>query len=132
MVPTFNDACFNGKKGDLPIVTSQFGIHLIEIMDKSSGSKQIQVLTLERKIEPSQKTYDAAYNKAQEFASKNSSGEAFDSAIVKQGLNKRIADNIRENDKNIPGLDQPRELVRWAYSAKKVTSVRSTHLAINM
>lgn len=119
MVPTFNDACFNGKKGDMPIVTSQFGIHLIEIMDKSSGSKQIQVLTLERKIEPSQKTYDAAYNKAQEFASKNSSGEAFDSAIVKQGLNKRIADNIRENDKNIPGLDQPRELVRWAYSAKK-------------
>ena len=88
-------------------------------MDKSSGSKQIQVLTLERKIEPSQRTYDAAYNKAQEFASKNSTGEAFDSAIVKQGLNKRIADNIRENDKNIPGLDQPRELVRWAYSAKK-------------
>nr|MBP6533368.1 SurA N-terminal domain-containing protein [Bacteroidia bacterium] len=24
MVPTFNDACFNGKKGDMPIVTSQF------------------------------------------------------------------------------------------------------------
>ena len=119
MVPTFNDACFNGKKGDMPIVTSQFGIHLIEILDKSAGSKQVQVLTLERKIEPSQRTYDAAYNKANEFASKNSTGEAFDSAIVKQGLNKRIADNIRENDKNIPGLDQPRELVRWAYTAKK-------------
>lgn len=119
MVPSFNDACFNGKKGDMPIVTSQFGIHLIEILDKSAGSKQVQVLTLERKIEPSQRTYDAAYNKANEFASKNSTGEAFDSAIVKQGLNKRIADNIRENDKNIPGLDQPRELVRWAYTAKK-------------
>lgn len=119
MVPTFNDACFNGKKGDMPIVQSQFGVHLIEILDKSAGSKQIQVLTLERKIEPSQRTYDAAYNKAQEFASKNSTGEAFDSAIVKNGLNKRIADNIRENDKNIPGLDSPRELVRWAYSAKK-------------
>ena len=119
MVPTFNDACFNGKKGDMPIVSSQFGIHLIEIMDKSAGSKQIQVLTLERKIEPSQRTYDGAYNKAKEFASSNSTGEAFDSAIVKQGLNKRIADNIRENDKNIPGLDQPRELVRWVYTAKK-------------
>jgi peptidyl-prolyl cis-trans isomerase D len=43
----------------------------------------------------------------------------FDSAVVKQGLNKRIADNIRETDKNIPGLEQPRELVRWAYQAKK-------------
>lgn len=119
MVPSFNDACFNGKKGDMPIVSSQFGVHLIEIQDKSAGAKQIQVLTLERKIEPSQRTYDMAYNKANEFAAKNSTGEAFDSAIVKQGLNKRIADNIRENDKNIPGLDQPRELVRWAYTASK-------------
>ena len=119
MVPTFNDACFNGKKGDMPIVTSQFGIHLIEVLEKSATTKQIQVLSLERKIEPSQVTYDAAYNKANEFASKNPTGEAFDSAVVKQGLNKRIADNIRENDKNIPGIDQPRELVRWAYTASK-------------
>ena len=119
MVPTFNDAVFNGKKGDMPVVTSQFGIHLIEVLDKSSASKQVQVLTIERKIEPSQRTYDAAYNKANEFASRNTTGEAFDSAIVKQGLNKRIADNIRENDKTIAGLDQPRELIRWAYTANK-------------
>ena len=54
-----------------------------------------------------------------EFASKNPDAPSFESSIVKQGLNKRIADNIRENDKNILGLDQPRELVRWAFTAKK-------------
>ncbi len=119
MVPPFNDACFNGKKGDMPVVVSQFGVHLIEILDKGAPTKQIQVAVVERKLVPSDKTYEIVYNKASEFAYKNNTGAAFDSAIVKQGLNKRIADNIRENDKTIPGLEQPRELVRWAYSAKK-------------
>lgn len=119
MVAEFNNACFDGKKGDMPIVKTQFGVHLIEIMDKGPATRQIQVATVERKIEPSQKTYDFYYNKAGEFISKNSTGEAFDSAIVKQGLNKRIADNIRENDRTIPGLEQPRELIRWAYQAEK-------------
>ena len=119
MVAPFNDACFNGKKGDMPIVISQFGIHFIEILDKGAASKQIQVLTIERKVEPSQKTYDGMYNKANVFASKNTTGELFDSSIIKQGLNKRIADNIKENDKTIAGLDQPRELIRWAYTATK-------------
>ena len=119
MVPQFNDASFNGKKGDMPIVTTQFGVHLIEIQDKGPTTKQIRVAVLERKIEPSQKTYDKMYNTASEFAAKNTSPESFDSSIVKLGYNKRIADNLKENDKTIPGLDQPRELVRWAYTAKK-------------
>ncbi|MCX6291408.1 MAG: peptidylprolyl isomerase [Bacteroidetes bacterium] len=119
MVKPFNDACFDGKKGDMPIVRSEFGIHLIEILDKGVQSKQIQVATVERKIEPSQKTYDALYNKANQFAAANNTGELFDSACVKQGLNKRIADNVKENDKGIAGLEQPREMIRWAYKASK-------------
>ncbi|MBP6335700.1 MAG: SurA N-terminal domain-containing protein, partial [Bacteroidia bacterium] len=119
MVKPFNDACFEGKKGDMPIVTSQFGVHLIEITDKGVPSKQIQVATLERKVEPTQKTYDDVYNKANQFAATNNTAALFDSACIKQGLNKRIADNIRETDKNIPGLDSPRELVRWVYQAEK-------------
>ena len=119
MVQPFNDACFEGKKGDMPIVTSQFGIHLIEIQDKGVPSKQIQVATLERKVEASQKTYDFIYGKANQFASTNTTALLFDSACIRDGLNKRIADNIRETDKNIPGLESPRELVRWVYQAKK-------------
>lgn len=119
MVKPFNDACFDGKKGDMPIVISQFGIHLIEVMEKGAASRQIQIATVDRKVEPSQKTYDELFNKANQFAATNNTGELFDSAVVKQGLNKRIADNMRETDKSIPGLESPRELVRWAYQAKK-------------
>jgi peptidyl-prolyl cis-trans isomerase D len=119
MVQPFNDACFLGKKGDMPVVASQFGVHLIEIMDKGVPSKQIQVATLERKVEPSQKTYDDIFAKANVFASTNNTAALFDSACIREGLTKRIADNIRETDKNIPGLDSPRELIRWTYEADK-------------
>jgi peptidyl-prolyl cis-trans isomerase D len=119
MVKAFNDACFNGKKGDIVVVTSEFGIHIIEITDKSAASKQVQFAILEHNVEPSQKTYDKIYQEAQKFAADNSKGAAFDSAVVKQGLNKRIADNLKEGDKNIAGLESPRELIRWAYKAEK-------------
>ena len=119
MVRNFNDACFNGKKGDMPIVTTEFGIHLIEIMDKAAPSKQVQFAIVVHKVEPSQKTYDKVYQDAQKFAADNTTAELFDSAIVKQGLNKRIADNLKETDKNIAGLESPRELVRWAYKVNK-------------
>lgn len=118
MVKPFNDACFEGKKGDMPVVVSQFGVHLIEILDKGVPAKSVQIGTLERKIEPSQKTFDLVYNKANQFAANNNTAEKFDSSIVKEGLNKRIADNLKETDRNISGLESPREMVRWAYEAK--------------
>jgi peptidyl-prolyl cis-trans isomerase D len=119
MVPTFNDASFNGKKGDMPIVTSQFGVHLIEILDKSAGTKQVRVATVTREFKPSTKTYNQIYNKATAFAAEARTAEEFDSTIIKLGLNKKIADNLKETDKNIAGLDQPRELIRWAFTAEK-------------
>lgn len=119
MVKPFNDACFNGKVGDIVIVESQFGIHLIEVTGRGAEKRKVEIATIDRSVEPSSQTFQAIYGKASEFAGKNTSAQLFDSAIVKQGLNKRIADNIRETDRNLAGLENARELVRWAYTAKK-------------
>jgi peptidyl-prolyl cis-trans isomerase D len=119
MVKPFNDASFEGRKGDMPVVVSQFGVHLIEIQDKGTPVKKVQVAIVERRIEPSQKTYNDVYMEAQQFAMNATTAEKFDEVVTKQGMNKRIADNIREGDKFIAGLDQPREMVRWAYTASK-------------
>ncbi len=119
MVKPFNDACFKGKKGDMPIVESQFGIHLIEVQGLGKLSKKIQVVTVTKKIEPSSKTSRAAFAKANEFAGKNRTGEAFAKAITEQKLNMRIAESVKENDRTIPGLENPRELIRWAFKSNK-------------
>ena len=33
MVPEFDEACFSGKKGDMKIIKTQFGWHIIKIND---------------------------------------------------------------------------------------------------
>jgi peptidyl-prolyl cis-trans isomerase D len=119
MVKPFNDACLSGKKGDLVVVESQFGIHLIQVLDLGVPARKVKVATASRKLEPSTKTSRAAFANANEFAGKNRTGEAFEKAVSDQKLNKRIADNVKENDRTIPGLENPRELIRWAYKSKK-------------
>ncbi len=119
MVPTFNDACFEGKKGDLPIVVSQFGIHLIEIQDQSKASKRVRVAFLDKEVEAGNATYQAVFTKANAFAANNRSAEEFDTAVEKDALNKRIAENLKETDRTIAGLESPREVIRWAYKSNK-------------
>jgi peptidyl-prolyl cis-trans isomerase D len=119
MVKPFNDACFEGKKGDLQIVESQFGVHLIEVMDKGKESRRLLVSTVERASTPSSATYQYFYGKASEFAGKNNNKELFEKTAKDQGLNKRSAEYLRETDRNFNGIENAREVVRWAYGAKK-------------
>jgi peptidyl-prolyl cis-trans isomerase D len=40
MVKPFNDTCFFGEKGKIYKVFSQFGIHIVQIIDKGAASKK--------------------------------------------------------------------------------------------
>ncbi|MCB0480959.1 MAG: peptidylprolyl isomerase [Flavobacteriales bacterium] len=116
MVPPFNDACFNGKKGDMPIVMSQFGYHLIEILDKTKEKEKMEIALVNRRIEPSNATFDMIYNKASEFSISNSTMEAFDAAISEsRELNVREFSYIKEADKTLGEIESPRAIIRWVY-----------------
>ena len=119
MVKPFNDACFNGKVGDVVVVESQFGMHLIEVTGRGGEKRKVEVATIDRLVQPSSRTFQAIYSKASDFAGKNTTSDLFDTSVVKQALNKITADNIKETDRNLPGLENAREVVRWIYSAKK-------------
>jgi peptidyl-prolyl cis-trans isomerase D len=118
MVKPFNDACFFGKKGDLVTVQTQFGSHVIEIMDQSAKTQKVQIATLARVIEPSSKTYQATYAKASKFGASNRSLTAFLDAAKAEGLNVRVA-SVKPNDKQVANLENSRSLIRWAYEAGK-------------
>lgn len=119
MVQPFNDACFEGAKGDMPIVTSQFGIHLIEILDQGKATKQVKVAFIEKKVEPSAKTYQMVFQKANEFAGKSTTADAFDKSVKDQNLNKVVETNVMENARQVGALEGSKEMIRWAYKAKK-------------
>lgn len=116
MVKEFNDACFDGKKGDYTIVETQFGIHIIHIVDQGKASRQIRVAYVDKKIEPSSKTYQAVYTKANEFAGKNMTAEAYDKAVADQKLTSIKEPNVMENARQVGSLENSRELVRWAFT----------------
>lgn len=119
MVKPFNNACFFGKKGDLKIVNTQFGIHLLEILDQSPKKKKINVAIVARKIEASESTFDDIFNIANKFALKNNTSELFNDAVNKEGLTKRVADKLKPNDKNLPGIKDARPVIKWAFKAEK-------------
>jgi peptidyl-prolyl cis-trans isomerase D len=120
MVQPFNDACFKGKKGDIVLVETQFGFHIINLLDVSNTSKKIQVAILGRTVIPSTRSYQKIYQEASEFAGLNNTFEKFNQAVQDKKLSKRVASNLRESDRRVAGLENPREMVRWAYSANEL------------
>ena len=119
MVKPFEKACFNGKKGEVVKVETQYGIHIIEIEDKGAEVKKVLVTTVARQLLPSSETYQKIFGEASKFAGTYNTSEKFDTAIINDGYTKRIAANIKEIDKKIAGLESPRELVRWTFKAEK-------------
>lgn len=116
MVAEFNDACFNGNKGDYTIVETQFGVHIIHIVDQGKASRQIRVAYIDKKVEPSSKTYQGVYTKANEFAARNTTAEAYDKAVADQKLTSIKEPNVMENARQVGPLENSRELVRWAFT----------------
>jgi peptidyl-prolyl cis-trans isomerase D len=88
-------------------------------LDKGKDSKKVKVAIVERAIQPSQQTFNQIYAEANKFASENRTYEQFNAAVTKQKLAKKLATNIGENDKGIPGLEQPRPVLRWMYKTDK-------------
>lgn len=121
MVPTFNDACFYGEVGDMVIVQSQYGFHLIEILKQADKSKKIQLFTVTRKNVPSNETFDVVFANASMFYTNNGTTESFNKATESDEYAKFIAAEVKVEDKNIPGMTDVRELVRWSFKSEKGT-----------
>ena len=117
MVKPFEEAAFFGKVNELQVIKSQFGVHLVQVTNRGKTAPNVQLATIDRIIEPSSQTYQNTYSTASKFASSNQDQKKFNDAIVAQGLNKKTA-NVRENDKDVAGLENSRLLIRAAYKAK--------------
>jgi peptidyl-prolyl cis-trans isomerase D len=118
MVPEFENAAFNGKAGDLKVVRSQFGVHLIKIEKQVGSSKVAKLAYIEKNLTSSSKTKDAAYKKATGFLNEVK-GDDFASLAQKKGYTVGVADKVTASQGYAPGLDNPRPLIKDAYAAKK-------------
>ncbi len=116
MVKSFEDAAFNGDLKKYYIVTSQFGVHLIQTTNKGVAVQQVRLAELVRNIEPSAHTEDAVYASASKLVTQKDA-DNFSNEVKELGLNVRRA-TITEDQTSIAGLEDSRSLVRAAYKAE--------------
>ncbi len=115
MIPAFNDACFSGKKGDVIVVKTNYGHHVIRIDDQSQRSRKLKIAFLVREVIPSDLTYQGYYASAVEFRNKAVNLEKFRDACIADNITPRFASDFGPGDNAIPGLDNSREIIRWAF-----------------
>lgn len=119
MVVPFNNACFSAKKGDIVTAETTFGIHIIEIINQSKPSRKYNIGIVDRKIIPGSITNQRIYSEASQFAGSNNTYEKFNQAIREKGLTKRVANDINPQQKTLPGLENPRNLIIALFQSEK-------------
>ena len=118
MVPEFEEAAFSGEVNKLYVVATRYGFHIIKPTKKGKETNQVRLAILTKKVEPSSETYQKVYSEASKFASENPTVDAFNKAVVAQKLDKKLA-TMKENDREVTGLESSRQLVRAAFNAEQ-------------
>ncbi|MDG1330275.1 MAG: peptidylprolyl isomerase [Flavobacteriaceae bacterium] len=115
MVKPFNDYIFDNKTGDIGVVETDYGFHVIEIEDQKNIQKAVKVALIVKKIEASEKTINDVFSKATKFeiAAKDVD---FSELANEQGLSASPVNKIGELDANIPGVGENRSIVTWAFN----------------
>ncbi|MBS1651474.1 MAG: SurA N-terminal domain-containing protein [Bacteroidetes bacterium] len=136
-VEPFKMAGLTGEKGNITAVQTQFGYHIIEVLDVSkTHHESYKIAQIFKLITPSDETNQQTFAKASEFAGQHNTGELFDKGVEKEKLTKRIADNVRESDRMFPGVESAKEIVRWAYTANtgdvSVFSLPDKHVVVKL
>lgn len=118
MVPEFSEAVINAGVNTFTTAESQFGVHVIQVTGKAAPTKKIQIARLTRNIEPSNRTFQSVFGQASEFSALLRDNKNFEEAAEEKSLSVREVEMVREMDSNLPGIENPREIIRWAFDEK--------------
>ena len=115
MVYTFNEFVQDNEVGSVGMVETPFGYHIIKVTDRNEAAPRARIAVVANEITASTATYQNIFAEANRFVTENTTADEFDAAIEAQGLNKRTYPSLRKNSNYITGINNPRQIVRWAF-----------------
>ena len=115
MTPLFRDFSFQGKKGDIGVVKTPFGFHVIKIDDQKNSQKVVKLATYSRKIVASEATENVTFRNAEEFALAISKDNKFNDLAKAKKYEPRSAVGLKVLDENVAGIGNQRQIVSWAF-----------------
>lgn len=118
LIPQLSEALKGAKKGDILSVDNLGGgyIYILKVNEVKGESRKVQLGVLNYNIEPSEATRNETYGEANRFATLVNS-QGFEKASAENALAKRVA-TVGPNDRTVGGIQQSRELARWAFNGK--------------
>jgi len=115
----FAAALADAHQGDIVKIASGDAIQLIQVYRADKPSKHIQVASITYPVEASEATRRDIHNQAGSFTvNAKGSKESFDDAAAAAAVTPRIA-TLAQGDRTIRGMEDSRELARWAYGAEE-------------
>jgi peptidyl-prolyl cis-trans isomerase D len=131
MVAEFDAACFNGKVGDLQIVETQFGTHLIEVTKKGAPKAVTYYAQVERPIAPSAATKKETYQKAIDFIQTHGDSASFRAGAVESYGGLTYSPNVRPEATAISGVQNASEIIGWTYNPETEEGAISQPISVD-
>ena len=115
--PEFAEFIFNKKQGNIEVVKTTSGYHIIEILSQKNFDQAYKVAYMSKRIVSSEETDATASNSAIQFAGLSRDSKTFDEAVAKMKLKKGVVENIKGMDYSAGNLAS-RPLVKWVFENK--------------
>lgn len=115
----FADVIFNGTPGDKKVVRTDFGWHYIEVLSQKNFEPAYQIAYVAKPILATDETVNSASAQATKLAGEARDAKSLEAYVVKNGIQKvDVPELVKENDHKFGGLQDARQLVKWAFDAK--------------
>jgi len=115
MVAEFRDYCFENKKGDIGIVKTNYGLHIIKIEDQKDFNQAYKLVTITRKIEASEASENKTFEAAETFANALRNGEDFDALATESNYAVSPVNGLKVLDVYVGAVGENRSIVKWAF-----------------
>ncbi|WP_300440360.1 peptidylprolyl isomerase [Christiangramia sp.] len=114
MIPAFDNYVFDNSTGDVGVVETPLGFHVISIEDQTEAARAVKVATIAREIEASEKTMNDLFNEVTKFEISASEGDFGE--VAKEGnYEVRTVKDVKALEENIPGAGAQRRVIQWAF-----------------
>ena len=118
MVKPFTDASFDEPIGSLNVVETHYGVHIVEPLEHREVNV-VEAMVVDEPIRPSSETFNTVYENANTFSLEAKNLEGFESQAEEKGYEVKDANDLTSQARNLPGISNSVEAVRWAHNTEK-------------
>lgn len=115
----FANYIYKNPAGSMAVVETAFGFHVIRVDEQKQAERVVKLATFARLIDPSDATENEIFEKAETLTANLTNGEKLGDAAKKANYTVQSALNLKVLEENIPGLNDQRQIVIWAFAKER-------------